>query len=161
MDGKTLRTALALAVIAVAIFLALLWQPSRQVRLHQAHLLRAVEKRDWQGAGEFIAAEYHDRWRHDKENVLAQCAQVFAQFLFCNIQGEERSLTFSGDTAIFVARLALGGTGGPLADYAKQRVNSLTEPFAFTWTRQSWKPWDWQLVEAGQPQLEIPDALEF
>ena len=161
MDGKTTRLAAGLVAVASAIFLALLWQPARQVRLHQEHLLRAVGKRNWQAVGRFIAAEYHDRWGHDKENVLAQSAQVFGQFLWCDIQTEERMLAISDGSAALSARLTLAGTGGPLAEYARQRVNVLDAPFTFQWMRRSWKPWDWVLVEVDQPQLEIGEMPEL
>ena len=161
MDGKMLRQFLVLAAVALAIYLTLLWQPARQVRLHHEHLLKAVAKRNWRSVGEFIAADYHDRWGHDKENVLAQSAQVFGQFLFCNFQSEERTLALEGNGATLTARLTLGGTGGPIADFAKQHVNSLSEPFIFKWERRSWKPWDWQLVAVDQPQLDIPEMPEL
>ena len=155
MDVKTLRLALTLAGVALVIFLALLWQPARQVRLHHGHFLKAVGKRNWQAVGRFIGADYHDRWEHDKENVIAQSTQVFGQFLFCEIQSEERALVLAGDHATLLARFALGGSGSAVAEYAKQTVNSLTEPFTFKWVRRSWKPWDWELTEVAQPQLEI------
>ena len=158
MDGKTLRLARLLIVIGVAIFLGLLWQPSRQVRLHQRHLLRAVEKRDWAAAGRFIDAEYHDRWGHDKENVLPEAAQVFSQFFLCNIQADERPLEIANGVATLRARLTLGGSGSPIAEMAKEHVNALTEPFEFTWTHRSWKPWDWTLIETSQSQLRIEES---
>ena len=161
MDAKTLRLTLGIAAVAISIFLALLWQPARQVRLHHEHFLKAVAKRKWGAVGQFIAAEYHDRWGHDKENVLAKSAQVFGQFLFCNIQSEERSLALENGTATIGARLTMGGTGSPIADFATQRVNALTEPFVFKWVRKSWKPWDWELTEVDQPQLEIPAMNDF
>ena len=161
MDAKTLRLTLSLAAVAIVIFLALLWQPARQVRLHQAHFLKAVGKRNWETVGQFIEAEYHDRWGHDKENVLAQSAQVFGQFLFCNLQSEERSLVLENGRATVGAKLTMGGTGSPIADYAIQRVNALTEPFVFQWVRKSWKPWDWELTVVDQPQLEIPEMRDF
>ena len=160
MDAKTLRLTIGLAAVAILIFLALLWQPARQVRLHQAHFLKAVAKRDWGKVGHFIGAEYHDRWGHDKENVLAQSAQVFGQFLFCNIQSEERSLALENGRATVGAKLTMGGTGSAIAGYAMERVNALAEPFVFTWVRRSWKPWDWELVAVDQPELTIP-AMDF
>ncbi|HEY1583637.1 MAG TPA: hypothetical protein VGF73_11125 [Chthoniobacterales bacterium] len=35
-------------------------------------------------------------------------------------------------------------------------VNSLTTPFELRWRRESWKPWDWKLVEVRNPGLELP-----
>ena len=161
MDGKNLRLVAGLAAFAIAIYLALLWQPARQVRLHQRHLLKSVEKRNWQAVGKFIGAEYRDRWEHDKENVIGQSAQVFGQFLFCNITAEEHSLALADGAGAIGVRLTLGGTGGPIAEYAKQRVNSLTEPFVFKWAHRSWKPWDWELIAVDQPQLDIEEMPEL
>jgi hypothetical protein len=159
MDGKTLRFTLAVAALSCAIFLLLLWQPVRQVRLHQRHLLRAVEKRDWTKAGRFIDAQYHDRWEHDKENVLPEAAQVFNQFFVCNLQAEERTVNVADGAGVIATRLTLGGSGSAIAEYAKERVNSLREPFTFKWIHRSWKPWDWALIEVDQPQLEMEGSL--
>ena len=161
MDVKNLRLVLGLAAFATAIFLAQLWQPARQVRLHQRHLLRAVEKRNWPAVGRFIGAEYRDRWGHDKENVIEQTTQVFGQFLLCHLEGEERTLSVADGVGVIAVKLALGGTGSPIAEYAKQRVNSLTEPFTFKWVHRGWKPWDWELIECDQPQLEIEAGAGF
>ena len=161
MDGKNLRLAVALAAFAVAIFLTLLWQPTRQVRLHQRHFLKAVEKRKWETVRGFIGAEYRDRWGHDKENVIGQASQVFGQFLFCNIAAEEHSLILADDAGTIGVRLAVTGSGSPIADMVKQRVNSLTEPFIFKWAHRSWKPWDWELTEVDQPQLDIAEMPDL
>ena len=161
MDGKSLRLTLGLAALAFAIFLALLWQPARQVRLHQRHLLKAVEKRNWTNVGKFIGAEYRDRWEHDKENVIAQSSQVFGQFLFCNIEAQEHSLALAEGAATIGVRLAITGSGGPIAEMVKQRVNALTEPFTFKWTHRSWKPWDWELLSVDQPQLDISEMPDL
>ncbi|HZJ17955.1 MAG TPA: hypothetical protein VFD27_23080 [Chthoniobacteraceae bacterium] len=157
MDGKRLRSLLALGALVIVIYLGLLWQPTRQVRLHQRHFLQAVEKRKWPRVAQFIAAEYRDRWGHDKENVITHMTQVFSQFLICDIQAEERSLVLADGAGTLGARLTLGGTGGPLAEMAKQEASRLTEPFSFKWAHRSWKPWDWELVEVQQSQLDIPD----
>ena len=161
MDGKSLRLTLGLAALALAIFLALLWQPARQVRLHQRHLLKAVEKRNWTNVGKFIGAEYRDRWEHDKENVIAQASPVFAQFLFCNIDAQEHSLALAEGTGTIGVRLAMSGSGGPIAEMVKERVNSLTDPFTFKWAHKSWKPWDWELISVDQPQLDISEMPDL
>ena len=159
MDPTTRRLGLLVAAFTLVIFLVQLWQPSRQVRLHQRHLLRAVEKRNWPAVSRFIAPEYRDRWGQDKDIVLNNAAQAFGQFLFCGLQGTEHALDVHGDSGTIVVNLTLTGSGGPLADFAKQRVSSLSEPFTFRWQRRSWKPWDWLLVTADQPELEFDRGL--
>jgi hypothetical protein len=83
--------------------------------------------------------------------------QVFSQFLICDMQSEERSLVLADGAGTLGARLTLDGTGGPLAQLAKQEASTLTEPFFFKWAHRTWKPWDWELVEVDQAQLEIRD----
>src|SRR4030095_7301158 len=125
MDGKRLRLLLGLGALVVVIYLGLLWQTPRQVRWHQRHFLQAVEKRKWPRVGQFIAAEYRDRWGHDKENVIANMTQVFSQFLTCDIQAEERSLVLAEGAGTLGARLTLGGTGGPRAQLAGEEGTRL------------------------------------
>lgn len=142
------------------IFLAVLWQPDRQVRLHQLHFLRSLEKRDWPRFATFVSEQYSDRWQHDKAFLLREPREVFRQFIVLGIEQEERSLFVAGGKGRIAAKLTITGNGGPFAELAKQRVNALAEPFTFRWVKQSWKPWDWQLVEVDQPELVFPERLD-
>ena len=155
MDAKLARICGAVALFVGLLYLLLLWQPARQVRLHQAHFLGAMEKKDAKRLSEFIADKYSDRWGHDKEFVIRESREIFGHFIACRLQQEERYLERQGQEATVGAQIILTGTGSPIADYAKQRIGELTEPFVFRWERQSWKPWDWQLVSVNQPQLDI------
>lgn len=157
MDRKTYGLAGAAIGFAIVIFCAVLWQPDRQIRLHQKHLLKSVEKRDWDRFTRFVADDYSDRWGHDKTFVLRESREVFRQFIFLTVRQEERTLRTNEGSGIVEARVMIEGRGGPLAEFAMQRVNALAEPFRFRWQQKSWKPWDWQLVEFDQPELEIPN----
>lgn len=141
----------------VAIYIAALWQPARQVQLHQTNLLRAVEKRNWERFASFMADDYSDRWGHDKEFVLRESREVFRQFLFLTVRQEVRAMQIGDQRGTVVARIELAGSGGPLATVARERVNALSEPFTFRWRQRSWKPWDWQLVDVDQPELELSE----
>ncbi len=46
----------------------------------------------------------------------------------------------------------------PVRDAAGRK---LEKPFVFKWRHQSWKPWDWALVEIDQRELEIPSDPEM
>jgi hypothetical protein len=48
-----------------------------------------------------------------------------------------------------------------LSTIIKERINSLEEPFALQWRQMSWKPWDWQLVGATNPGLELSAGASF
>ncbi len=133
--------------------LALHWQPTRQVRLHQEHLLEAVQNRKWKTAGEFLAEDYRDRWGQTKTDVLAQLPQVFGDFLALGVIGEDGAVSWSESEPTVRERIRIVGSGGPIAQIVMQRSQAFTQPFSFRWRRQSWRPWDWALVEADQPEL--------
>jgi hypothetical protein len=146
----------ALIVLVVLVgWCVWLWQPARQVRLHQKNLLKAYEHRDWARVGEFLDAKYADRWGHDKEFVLRASKEVFSQFLTVGITSEVVSSTASGPSGQIAFRVKMQGQGGPLVPLVIDRVNALHEPFTCEWTRQSWKPWDWKLVRVEQPELDL------
>ena len=155
MDAKLLRVLIPVALLTGAVYLLLLWQPARQVRLHQANFFRALEKRDAARAAEFMSGSYADRWGHDKDFVVRESRELFQHFIAFKIVHEERYLRPGAGEMTLATKIALTGTGSPIADYAKQRVGALTEPFLFRWKKQSWKPWDWQLVSFDQSQLEL------
>ena len=55
-------------------------RPERQIPRAQARLLSAVEKRDFDALAAMIAADYCDRWRQDRAEVVRRSREVFGQF---------------------------------------------------------------------------------
>ena len=49
--------------------------------------------------------------------------------------------------------------GGDYAPEVIERVNRLTKPFELHWRHESWRPWDWKLVQVSNPALELRDEL--
>ncbi|RYD84475.1 MAG: hypothetical protein EOP84_05370 [Verrucomicrobiaceae bacterium] len=145
----------AITLVCLGIFLMWRWQPARQVRLHQQELLSAVEDRDWEDVGALMADDYSDRWRHDKDFVLREAREVFRQFIFVELKGEETDLVMEEGSGEIRMRLKLVGRGGPVAEFAMSRVNVMQKPWVFRWVKQSAWPWDWQLVFLDQPELEL------
>jgi len=157
VDRKSSLIYVAAALVALLLYCVALWQPERQLRLHQANLLRAVEKRDWERLATFFAEDYSDRWGHDKAIVIERAREVFRQFLFVKVRHTVTSIERAGDSAVVSAKISIEGSGGPLAQFAQERIATLAEPFIFRWSKRSWKPWDWQLREVNQPELEMPE----
>jgi hypothetical protein len=157
VDRKTSLVYVAAALVALLLYCLALWQPGRQLRLHQANLLRAIEKRDWERVATFFDEDYSDRWGHDKASVIERAREVFRQFLFVKIRHSIATIDYASDSASLAASVRLEGSGGPLAQFAEERVAALREPFVFRWSKRSWKPWDWKLREVNQSELEIPE----
>lgn len=148
--------------LALAFYLLWLWQPGRQLLLHQRQFLRAAEKRNWDKVAAFIDDGYHDRWELDKAAALRLSSEVLRQFFVLTILSEDMTGSVDSRSGTVFVRLRLDGEGTAIAHEAVRRVNELNRPFRFEWRHASWKPWDWRLTRVDQPELSIsPDAYDY
>ena len=144
-------------LIVVAILWFCWWvQPERQVRRAQGRFFSTVEKRNFEALSRLVAEDYRDRWQQDKAIVLRGCREVFSQFMMLTIERADSRAGRKRDSWVLREKLTMKGLGGPLAMVARDEVNRLREPFAMTWRRRSWKPWDWELIAVDHPTLELP-----
>lgn len=158
---QTARFGLAIAAVGWCLFCLWLWQPERQVRLHQMHLLDAAEGRDWKRFAPAIGADYTDRWGHDKAFLVRETSEVLRQFFALTIHREEIALDAGEGRGRASVRLRLEGNGTAIAQYALRTVNAIETPFVFEWRQRSWKPWDWTLAGADNPNLHIGAGFDF
>jgi hypothetical protein len=135
-------------------WLALLWQPERQVRLHSVDLIEQIEKREWKAVDEFVDVAYQDRWENDRSRLLERLREIFRLLPNAKIEASRSSLRITEDRGYWTAKITIKSTG-EFADYVESRVNSLEEPFEFEWRRGAW-PWKWTLVSVRNSALEIP-----
>lgn len=154
MDFKRAALVAGIAAIALALWLAWLWQPAQQVRRHTAHLLKATERRNWEKVTNLISDSYADRWQHDKAFLQEALPQVFGQFLFLTIEHETDAVVVEGGAGRTSTRVKMSGSGGPVAQYVVEKVNTLSAPFTFHWSQRSGWPWDWELTRVEHPTLE-------
>ena len=139
-----------------------LWQPERQVRLHQRHLLDAAQDRKWQKLNALLDDGFRTPNGHDKTLALQQLGEVLQPFFALQIVDSETKTALDGRTGSVRTVLRINGTGLPLAEAVKTGVNQSHEPFEFIWKRNSWKPWDWRLVHTAHPLIGLAggrDAL--
>lgn len=145
-----------LVALVWGIYLFRLWQPQRQVELHNVHLLEQIEKRNWNAVGEFIGDTYQDRWGNDRKLLLERLPQVFRALGHTRIDVNAIAIRREEDRGYWTAKITIQGTG-ELADFIQDRVNTLEAPFEFEWQRGATWPWDWKLVTVRNPSLEISD----
>ena len=158
-SGVTFRNGFyAGVIIAVAwgAYLFRLWQPQRQIELHNRHLLEQIEEHDWKAVGEFIGENYQDRWGNDRKLLLERLPQVFRALGKTRIEASAVAVRREEGRGYLTAKVTVTGTG-ELADYIQNRVNSLEAPFEFEWQPGATWPWDWKLVAVRNPALEISD----
>lgn len=155
------RWSASAAGVAWVLYALWLWQPERQVHLHQKHFVDAAESRNWRRFGAFIDANYADRWGHDKPFVIRETSEVLRQFFVLTIQREDDAADAGNGSGTISQRLKLEGDGTPIAQYAMRAVNSVATPFVFEWRQKSWRPWDWKLVRAENAELRISGGFDF
>jgi hypothetical protein len=146
-----------LAAVILGLYLAALWRPERQVRLHTAHLLSQIDRKNWKAAAEFIGADYQDRWGDDRAILLERLREVFRFLPNTRIEANDPQVRIETVKGLWTARITVTGGAGEFASVIQARVNSLSAPFEFEWRRQSSKPWDWKLISVRNPVLEISD----
>jgi hypothetical protein len=144
---------LVLATIAWRCFW--LWQPERQLLLHQASFREAIEGRDWNKVRGLMDPAYADRWGYTRDTGVQEARQYLGQFFALTItpQLESDQLTPEGGTV--TERWQLDGTGTEMAGMIEQAANASHTPFVFQWRRRSWKPWDWVLVRVDNAELNL------
>jgi hypothetical protein len=155
----TFRNGFSAGLVVAAIwglYLFRLWQPPRQVELHNVHLLEQVEKHNWKNVGEFIGGTYQDRWGNGRARLLERLPQIFLVLGNTRIESSAVAIRCEEGRGYWTAKITAKGTG-EFADYIQARVNSLEAPFEFEWQRGATWPWDWKLVSVRNPALEISD----
>jgi hypothetical protein len=140
---------------ACAVWVATLWQPKRQVRLHSAHLLNQIGKHDWKAVGAFVGADYQDRWANDRARLLERLREAFQILPNAQIEASLPSVRTGEGRGHWTAKIKVKSTG-EFAEHVERRVNSVEEPFELEWQRGDW-PWDWTLVTVRNSAFEISD----
>jgi hypothetical protein len=151
----------SLALITIVLRCLWLWQPERQLLLHQQHLRAAVEKHDWGRVAAMLDAGYADRWGYTRETALADARQWLGQYFVLTITAEPAGDQLTADGGTVTERWKLDGSGTEVAAMITDRVNAVDSPFVFQWKHRSWKPWDWTLVRVDNPELQIPRDLSY
>lgn len=145
---------LLVAVIA-GIWLATLWRPERQIRLHTAHLLSQIEKKNWRAVGDSIGDDYQDRWGNDRGLALKRIREVFRFLPNARIEASGAQVRTESRQGYWLARITVKGGASEFTTLIEERVNSLPAPFELEWRQGSSKPWDWKLVCVRNEALEI------
>jgi hypothetical protein len=148
-----------IVAVGFGLYLLQLWDAENQVRLHGAHLLSALEDKDWSDVSEFVDPSYTDQWGHDRAVVLSLLQQVLPYANHLHLHAPEVVVRAANGEGEWSARVTLEADPNEVSTILRERINVLDEPFKQEWRRVSWKPWDWKLVRVTNPALEIPAHL--
>ena len=108
-------------------------------------------------AGDFLAANYHDDWGHDRAALVNRLHLVLRLFTSLTIEAANPQVSANSPSGWWSAKVKIEGSGNnEFTAEVVSRVNVLTDPFVLHWQRRSWRPWDWKLVRVSNPSLELP-----
>ena len=145
--------------LCVGLYLIWLWQPERQVRRHTENFFHAIEHKNWDGAADFVAADYQDQWGNDRARVLERLREGFRYVRGPRIIASNPSVQVETQRAVWRGKITLYSSDDDVMEVLDQRVNSLPSPFKLEWHHLSGKPWDWKLARVSNPAFEISADL--
>ena len=82
-----------------------------QVLDAQAKLIRAVERRDWEGVKGMLTMDYMDEAGHDRESAVEDGRQALAHFFSLTITHEVTKVQAVKDVGMVQCRIKLEGKG--------------------------------------------------
>jgi len=138
------------------LYLIWLWQPERQVRRHTENFFRAIERKNWDAAANFVAADYQDQWGDNRVRVLERLREGFRYVRGPRIIASNPSVQIASPRAVWRGKIALYSSDDDVMEVLDQRVNSLPSSFELEWHHLSSTPWDWKLAGVSNPAFEIP-----
>lgn len=149
---------LALLVIAVAVTVLFQWRAEPSVLKRQAKLIEGIERRSEARVIRLVSDSYSDRWGFSKADSVEAVLDVGSQFMTLVINEKSSAITVDGKSATITATLTLSGKPvGPVGNEVTRRINSLKEPFVFTWAKEGVLPGSWYLTSIENP--ELPEEL--
>ena len=142
--------------LCAGVYLIWLWQPERQVRRHTENFFRAIERKNWDAAADFVAADYQDQWGDNRVRVLERLRKGFRYVRGPRIIASNPSVQVENPRAVWRGKIALYSSDDDVMEVLDQRVNSLPSSFELEWHHLSSTPWDWKLAGVSNPAFEIP-----
>lgn len=125
----------------------------RQILDAQEELLRAVERRDWNGVQALLKEDYTDEGGHDRETAVADGRQALAHFYTLTLKSEVTSVAAAREVGEVQMILRLEGTGAGLSQFVLSKVNGMPEPWIFHWQKVGRWPWDWKVSRIHHDRL--------
>jgi hypothetical protein len=164
-----MRTFIRILIPAVVVFTVWLAWPylesdKAQVMRQHKRLLALASDRKWDVAKESIAEDYADQWGLTRQESVETARDLLASFFMVEIEWTPQEEVSVNDNIAKVRGFAkITGSGGGPSEYIKTEVNTLKQPWVFTWRRDSRGPHGWKLVSvrnAGLDGVAPKDALE-
>ena len=147
-------------VLLIGATLIFRWQPDRQLDRRWEGFLEAFSTRRWSAVDAYLSTKYEDSWGHTRQDLKRRATYALMDFTRLEIRVESVAVHRTGRSATIEAVVRVRGAGGYRAENTRRAVNTVFSPTKFEWERQPWRPWDWRLVWAENPEIDLPRAYE-
>ena len=145
-------------MLLIGAFLAFRWQPDRQLVRRWDGFLDAFSTRRWNAVDAYLSPDYRDSWGHTRQNLKARANYALREYTHLEVRVESVSIRRTGRSATIEAVVRVTGSGGYAAESTRRAVNRVFSTTEFKWERHPWRPWDWRLVWADNPEIDLPRA---
>ena len=145
--------------LCVGLYLAWLWRPEHQVRLHAENFFHAIDQRNWDAVADFVGNDYQDQWGDDKTRLLERMREGFGWVPGSRIIAKDPAAQVETQRATWIGKITVYSSDDGVMEVLDERVNKLPSPFKLEWHHLSGKPWDWRLVRVSNSGFEIPAGI--
>ncbi len=155
--------ALAGLILIPAVIVLLVWlvwpyleSADAQVRHQQEGIIKLAADRDWDAVTGRMSYEYEDQWSMNRTDSVALAQELLQGFLALDIEWTTAEITVNGNIAKVRGTVKMTGSGVGASSMVLSRVNSIQEPWVFTWRKDGWKPSGWHLRSLKNAELGGP-----
>ena len=127
-----------------------------QVQRRQDLIIKLAAQRKWDAVTQMLTTDYEDQWSMSREDSVELAKELLQGFLVLNIDWTTAEITVNENVAKVRGHAKLSGSGVGFSQHIIDLVNTLNEPWVFTWRTDGWKPDDWKLLSLRNTELGGP-----
>lgn len=134
--------------------MAFRWTDEKMVARQQEAFFDRLSSKKWSRAGELLSDQYRDQWNFSRADATLALKDVGRQFLSIHLTPVDPLVAITAARkGTYSSSINIQGHGSPIAGQIIAEAQRLTEPFTFTWQKESWHPWSWRLTQIANPAL--------
>ena len=145
---------------AVVLLVWLLWpyfeSDQAQVLRQHRRVLDLAAGRNWEAVTNSMALEYEDQWNMNRTESVAHAEELLMSFITLDIEWTTQEVTINDNIAKVRGTARLRGRGIGASEAILSQVNSITQPWVFTWRREASGPRGWKLLSLRNTGLGGP-----
>ena len=147
----------AIVVLAVWLVWPYLESDKSQVMRQHLRMLELASNRDWDAVTASMALEYEDQWSQNRADSVALAEEILTGFITLDMEWTPTGeITLNENIAKVRGTVKLTGRGLGASQLVKDRVNSVKEPWVFTYRKDGSGPRGWKLLSLRNTGLGGP-----